>query len=161
MIVVLMGVAGSGKTTIGKQLANALECDFIDGDKLHPQANIDKMSQGIPLGDADRQPWLETMRSLIAHRLESNTNLVLACSALKAKYRSHLKQDCDQVRLVYLKAPEALLKERMERREGHFMPLTLLQSQLQTLEEPIDAIVVNVDQPVTHVVDQIHQALRP
>jgi gluconokinase len=162
MIIVLMGVSGSGKTTIGNQLSTALGWDFVDGDTLHPQANIDKMSQGIALTDDDRQPWLETIRALIQHEIENNKNLVLACSALKASYRAMLRQRSDQVKIVYLKTSEAVLQERMERRHGHFMPPILLQSQLDTLEEPTEdaaesdtAIIVNVDQPPEQVAKQI------
>lgn len=159
MIILLMGVSGSGKTTIGNQLSNDLKWDFIDGDGLHPQANIDKMSHGIALTDDDRKPWLETIRSLIQHGLENNKNFVLACSALKASYRSQLKQDSDQVKIVYLKASEAVLQERMQHRQGHFMPPSMLHSQLETLEEPTDAIALQSDQPVEQIVAQICQAI--
>jgi gluconokinase len=162
MIIVLMGVSGSGKTTIGNQLSTALGWDFVDGDTLHPQANIDKMSQGIALTDDDRQPWLETIRALIQHGIENNKNLVLACSALKASYRAMLRQGLEQVKIVYLKASQAILQERMEQRHGHFMPSSLLQSQLDTLEEPTEdaaesstTITVDVNQSPEQVVEQI------
>jgi gluconokinase len=166
MIIVLMGVSGSGKTTIGNQLSTALGWDFVDGDTLHPQANIDKMSQGIALTDDDRQPWLRTIRALIHHEIENNKNLVLACSALKASYRDMLRQGLNQVKIVYLKASQAVLQERMERRHGHFMPSSLLQSQLDTLEEPTEdstkshtVVTVNVNQPSEKVVEQIRLKL--
>jgi gluconokinase len=141
MVIILMGVTGSGKTTVGRLLAKALGYQFYDADDFHPRANIDKMSQGIPLNDADRQPWLETLRDLVRRCLAEHTDAVLACSALKESYRGYLLID-PQVRLSYLRADQELIRARLLQRRGHFMHSDLLASQFATLEEPKDALWV-------------------
>jgi gluconokinase len=135
MFVVLMGVAGSGKTTVGRRLADELGWRFYDADDFHPPANVSKMARGIPLDDADRQPWLETLRALIRACLERGESAVLACSALKANYRDHLLLD-ERVKLAYLKGDPALIRQRLENRSGHFMRTEMLESQFAALEEP-------------------------
>ena len=160
MIVIVMGVSGSGKTTIGELLARRLRWEFRDGDDLHPPANIAKMKSGMPLDDSDRRPWLKAMSEAIHGWLNDGTGVVLACSALKAAYRDVLIVDPAVVKVVYLKAGFPLIQSRLEARQGHFMPAELLQSQFDTLEEPHDAIVVDVSKPREECVSHIVQALR-
>jgi gluconokinase len=128
--VVVMGVSGSGKTTVGERLAAVLDLPFADADDLHPQANVDKMARGIPLTDADREPWLDAVGEALAA-----ARVVMACSALRRAYRDRLRAADPGLRLVYLHGRRELLAERMGRRD-HFMPVALLDSQLATLEEP-------------------------
>jgi gluconokinase len=155
MIVVIMGVSGAGKTTIGRALAAALGWPFVDADQLHPAANVAKMSRGEPLDDADRAPWLEA----VAARMQKLDDGVVACSALRAAYRQALRVR-DDVRFVELEVPRAVLEERLAGRRGHFMPPSLLGSQLATLEEPTDAVRVDGTQPVAAQVAAIRAALR-
>jgi gluconokinase len=136
MITIIMGVSGSGKSTIGEGLAARLGQPFIDGDSLHPQANREKMAHGIPLDDADRQPWLEAIVAEMDRHRARGESLVLACSALKRRYRDILRGGHDDVRFVYLQASRDLLIERLGHRSGHFFDPGLLDSQLATLEEP-------------------------
>ena len=158
MIILLMGVAGSGKTTVGKLLASELGWQFADGDDFHPAANVEKMSNGIPLTDADRGPWIETLRSLIVSGTTASTNAVLACSALKHTYRERLRV-APEVQVVYLRASRPLLQKRMRERIGHFMPEQMLASQLETLEEPHNALVIDVDQSPAEIVAEIRTKL--
>jgi gluconokinase len=144
MVLVLMGVSGAGKTTIGRLLADSLGWKFCDADDLHSEANKAKMSGGIALTDADRAPWLASIRDLIASRLARSINLVLACSALKKSYRAEIVVDPERVRIVYLKGSHQLIEARIAHRLHHFMSKELLDSQFETLEEPDDAIVVDV-----------------
>ncbi len=160
MIILIMGVSGSGKTTIGQQLAAELQWEFQDADNFHPPANIAKMSRGIPLSDEDRAPWLQTLAQAIAHWLQTNKNVVLACSALRASYRRLLTQNSSQVFLVYLQGNAALIAARLAARQGHFMKQELLQSQFATLEEPQGVVVVNIDQPIAAIVQQIRTDLQ-
>lgn len=145
MILILMGVSGSGKTTVGRILAHDLGWPFYDADDLHPQANIDKMHRGEPLTDADRAPWLDALHDLIAPLDGDGRSAVLACSALKRIYRDRLAAHVAGARFVYLRGDASLLRLRLARRSGHFMPIDLLQSQLDTLEEPEWALVVDID----------------
>ncbi len=135
-VLVVMGVSGSGKTTVAELLAKQLGWAFQEGDALHPAANVAKMSSGTPLTDADRQPWLEAVARLIDAWRGRGENGVVTCSALKHAYRDILLQGRPDVRIVYLQAERALLEDRMAKRRGHFMPAKLLDSQLATLEEP-------------------------
>lgn len=134
-IIVLMGVTGSGKTTIGRLLSQELGWTFYDADDFHPFANVEKMSSGIPLNDDDRKPWLQILSDLIRKCLERGENAVLACSALKESYREFLLVN-ERVRLIYLKGDRELIKQRLKARRGHYMNPALLDSQLETLEEP-------------------------
>lgn len=134
---VVMGVAASGKSTIGARLARALDVPFIDGDDLHPAANVERMAAGIPLTDEDRRPWLLAIAARLRDASRAGQGLVVACSALKRRYRDLLRSAGDQaVRFVYLKGNRTLLAERITQRRGHYMPAALLDSQLAALEEP-------------------------
>ena len=157
-MIVLMGVSGSGKTTTGSVLAQQLGWEFADADDYHPTANVDKMRNGIPLTDADRAPWLDALRSLIADWIKQATNVVLACSALKQAYRKKLRVD-QQVRVVYLKASPELLARRLFERHSHYMKKEMLESQLATLEEPEDAVVVDADRTTEEIVHEIRTRL--
>lgn len=159
VIVVLMGVAGSGKTTIGSRLAMELGWQFFDGDDYHSPANIAKMRNGIPLTDEDRAPWLEKLRSLIAERMASGKGAVLACSALKQVYRDKLKAG-PEVRFVFLTASHEVLQRRLEARASHYMKGNMLESQLATLELPQDAVVVDVSGTVEDSVRQAREKLQ-
>ncbi|MEO8809150.1 MAG: gluconokinase [Rhodanobacter sp.] len=135
MIIVVMGVSGSGKSTLGQALAAAIGADFQEGDDLHPPANIAKMRAGLPLDDEDRAPWLERIATWIASERSSQRQGVVACSALKRRYRQRLRQAADGMRFIYLQVSPNALQERLQRRT-HFMPAGLLDSQLRTLEDP-------------------------
>jgi len=159
MITIVMGVSGSGKTTVGKLLAQSLNWDFSDADDFHPSANIEKMSRGIPLEDADRLPWLLQLQAAIDRWLWENKNVVLACSALKASYREMLCRDQQRMKIVYLKCSFEVLATRLKTRENHYMKADLLLSQLDTLEEPEDAMIVDASQPLELIVRQIKNHL--
>ena len=160
--VVLMGVCGSGKSTIGRALALATGGKFFDGDDFHPPANVEKMRAGISLTDFDRQGWLETMRDLIDHESHDSTGapVYLACSALKESYRAILRAGAQDVRFVFLDGSPELIRARMTARSHHFMPDTLVNSQFQTLERPTDALVVDISLTPEAVVAQILENLR-
>jgi gluconokinase len=160
-IIVLMGPAGAGKTTIGIQLADSLGWRFLDADDLHSPANVEKMRHGVPLTDNDRAPWLASIRSALENALEAGDDVVLACSALKEEYRRALvpERAGSSLRFVYLRAPASVLRERLAARVGHYAGPDLLQSQLATLEEPEDALWVDASQPPAVVVDAIRHAL--
>jgi gluconokinase len=161
MIVIVMGVTGTGKTTVGKRLAEALKWDFSDADSFHPQANIEKMRRGIPLDEGDRMPWLMALQQAIDGWLQSDKNVVLACSALKAAYRQALWRDAEQMRLVYLKGSFEQIAGRLQERQQHFMNKNLLQSQFDILEEPTpnESIWVDISQPLEAIVQQIVRRL--
>ncbi len=159
MIVVLMGVAGAGKTTVGQLLAEALGCPFLDGDSLHPPANIQKMAAGMPLTDADRAPWLTAIRSHLEEAFRQGHTLVVACSALKRQYRELLSARVPVI-WVYLKGNEEVLRSRLEHRHEHFMKANMLASQFADLEEPSDAIIADVARPAEAIVEQILPHLR-
>ncbi len=144
MILILMGVTGCGKTTIGKQLAQELHWPFYDGDDFHPRANVEKMRSGIPLTDEDRDPWLATLQDLIREKLRANQPAILACSALKQKYRDRLQVDPQNVRFVFLQGDFGIIAKRLAARSNHYMNPNLLTSQFDALEEPREALVVSV-----------------
>lgn len=159
MIIVLMGVTGSGKTTVGRKLANALGCPFYDADDFHPPVNKEKMGRGIPLTDEDRRPWLEILRAKIEEWGRGKATAVLACSALKQKYRDLLSAGLE-VKWVYLKGDWETIRQRIEGRKGHFAGSQLLDSQFEALEEPDDAVVIDVQNDPGAIVSQIVQVLR-
>lgn len=158
VVLVVCGVSGAGKSTVGRKLARRLDWQFQDADDFHPLVNVEKMRRGQPLGDEDRDPWLVALGSLIEQHLRQCAPLVLACSALKAAHRDRLGIDQHRVVSVFLDGPRELIAERMTRRE-HFMPPSLLDSQLETLEPPRAGIRVTVDATPDAVVRQILSAL--
>jgi gluconokinase len=160
VVVLLMGVSGAGKTTIGQLLASELGWDFADGDDYHPADNVEKMRNGIPLTDAERAPWLETLRTLIAGWVAAGKNTVLACSALKQAYRERL-QVSPQVQVVYLKGTPQVLWQRLHARRGHFMTERMLDSQLAALQAPEDAVAVDADRSPAQIVTEIRARLAP
>lgn len=159
MIVVLMGVAGSGKTTVGQLLSHQLDWEFADADDFHPSANVEKMTRGVPLTDADRIPWLARLRELILAWMAEGKSGVVACSALKESYREQLRVG-PEVRIVFLKGSPELLQTRLAARSGHYMKAAMLSSQLATLEEPTDAITIDASGTVDEVVGEVRRSLR-
>ncbi|PYV67928.1 MAG: gluconate kinase [Acidobacteria bacterium] len=159
MVLVLMGVVGSGKTTVGKLLAHELGWKFADADDFHPRANVDKIRRGIPLDDCDRVPWLSALHDAIEQWNESQQNVVLACSALKQSYRNKLR--AGSVHFVYLKGSQQLIASRLRSRQGHFASESILASQFADLEEPADAITVGVDQTPEAIAAKIRAQLKP
>ena len=159
MIILLMGVTGAGKTTIGRALAAQLHWRFADADDYHSAANIAQMHAGIPLTDQDRAPWLQTLRQLISTWLAAGESAVLACSALKAAYRDTLRIG-PEVKLVYLRANLELIRARVAARGGSYMNPQLVPSQFATLEEPQDAVMVDASRPVEECVHAIRSALK-
>ena len=159
MIVVVMGVSGSGKSTVGRALAEALGWAFVEGDDLHSAASIARMRRGEALGDAERGPWLERLRAVIGGLLARGEDAVVACSALRQAYRERLRVDPEAVRFVHLRGDPELIRRRLAARRGHFMSPALLDSQHQTLEAPGDAIAVDVGWPVAEAVDHVVRAL--
>jgi gluconokinase len=155
MFVIVMGVSGCGKSTIGRLLAERLDCPFYDGDDFHPAANIAKMSQGIPLNDEDRAGWLAALADLIRSSLQKGMSGVLACSALKQRYRDILRVDDKQVKFVYLKGSYELIKARMLARPGHYMKPGMLDSQFAALEEPVDAVIVSIENSPQEIVSLV------
>ncbi|MFN2145165.1 MAG: gluconokinase [Anaerolineales bacterium] len=153
--IIIMGVSGCGKTSVGQALSASTGWPFFDGDDFHPQANIDKMARGIPLDDTDRQPWLEALHNLIAEHLSQEQSLIVACSALKASYREILRGELEHVRFVHLDGSFDLIYARMQRRSGHYMKAGMLRSQFETLEPPEEALVVSIEQPVSEIIDKI------
>jgi gluconokinase len=149
-----MGVAGSGKTTIGRMLADAIPCPFLEGDSLHSRANVEKMSHGIPLTDADRTPWLRAIHARMVDVYTRGHSLVVGCSALKQSYRTILAEGLP-VRWVYLKGSPELIRSRMLHRASHFMKVDMLASQFGALEEPSDAFVVDVSESPDAIVERI------
>jgi gluconokinase len=158
VIILIMGVSGVGKTTVGQALAQQLGWTFADADDFHSPANVAKMRAGIPLTDDDRGPWLESLRTAIEGWLASHQPSVLACSALKQAYRERLIVNTD-VKLVFLHADFDLIAGRMDGRHGHYMNPGLLKSQFDTLQPPQDAISIDADAPVPRVVASIRAAL--
>lgn len=133
---VVMGVSGSGKSLIGATFASALGVDFVEGDQYHPAENVRRMKAGVPLTDKDRETWLLSLAGRLSEAKDAGNGLVLACSALKRSYRDVLRAEAKDLRIVFLKGQRGLIAERLASRRGHFMPASLLESQLDTLEEP-------------------------
>ncbi len=158
-VLLVMGVSGSGKSTVGRALAAALSWDFIDADDFHPPANLAKMSAGEPLTDADRAPWLDAIRERIASTLAADAPAVVACSALKQSYRDHLFVNRQRMRLVYLRGTRDQLATRLASRSGHFMPASLLDTQLTALEEPADALVASITPTAAELVAMLRTDL--
>ena len=158
MIVILMGVAGSGKTTIGQILANQLGWPFFDADDFHSAANRAKMANGIPLTDADRADWLSDLRKLLTEKTQAGQPIILACSALKESYRQILQINAE-VYFVYLKGTYKQIRERMKRRKDHYMSAAMLDSQFKILEEPAHALVVDITMEPSAIIDAICKGL--
>jgi gluconokinase len=164
LIVVLMGPAGSGKTTIGRALAKSLRWRFVEGDDFHPVANRQAMHAGRPLTDAQRAPWLRALRAEMARLLEAGESAIVACSALRRSYREALSFDATEgrVRFAYLRARPEVLRRRLEARREHFFPAELIDSQLSTLEEPAPdegVILIDAEQPAERIVGDLREAL--
>ncbi|MGW2673696.1 gluconokinase [Kocuria rhizophila] len=162
-LVVVMGVSGSGKTTIGTLVAHELGVEFIDGDSLHPLENVQKMAAGTPLDDDDRWPWLETVGRTLHEHGERREGLVVACSALKRVYRERIRSQAPSALFLHLDGTLEVLTRRIEGRSGHFMPAALLESQIETLEplaQEEGGYVLNIDQPVADMVDDAVTRLR-
>lgn len=155
MVVVVMGVSGAGKTTVGTALAVSLGCRFVEGDLLHPVANIEKMRAGIPLTESDRVPWLAAAHAVIGRAVERRDSMVIACSALKQRYREVLRGDCRGVRFVYLKVIQATAAARSATRVGHFAGPALVPSQFAALEEPADTLTIDATCPPGEIVAAI------
>jgi gluconokinase len=158
MIILLMGVTASGKSTVGKRLALELGWRFLEGDDFHSPENVEKLRQGEPLNDEDRKPWLEAIREAIRAAIDRGENAVIACSALKKPYRRML-QVGEQVIFVYLKATIPLIRERLKRRVGHFMNPNLIHSQFDTLEEPEEALQIDAGSTPAEIVQVIRNRL--
>lgn len=156
MILVVMGVSGSGKTTVGEGLAKKLGVPFYDADDFHPASNVEKMSSGVPLTDADREPWLK----ILSQKLASGEAAVLACSALKESYRQLLNEGSQKIQWVYLKGSKDVIRERMQERKGHYMKASMLDSQFATLEEPEYGIHTSVEQEPEKIVAEVYQKLK-
>lgn len=159
LALIFMGVAGSGKTTVAKLFAEKTGALFYEGDDFHPQTNVAKMRQGIPLTDEDRVQWLRNLREIIARSLSKNELAAFACSALKAKYRDLLRAGDPRIRFIFLTGPFALIEERLKNRVGHFMPSTLLASQFATLEPPTDALTFSCEKTPDEIVSELVQIL--
>lgn len=160
--IILMGVSGSGKTVVGRALAPELNAEFIDGDNLHSQRNVDKMAAGIPLTDEDRVDWLNLIAKVGHEQAAQGTNCIIACSALKKSYRDLLRNSNPSMRFIYLKGSFELIFDRISKRAHQYMPSSLLQSQFETLEEPqdneTDVLVVSIDQDIPQIVNQVVNA---
>lgn len=159
MIIIVIGVSGSGKTVVGEQLAKRLNYEFQDADDFHSPENIEKMRQNIPLNDQDRQPWLQKLRKTIQQWLQQDKNVILACSGLKQDYRKQLLVNPQQMQIVYLKGSYELIEKRLKQRSGHYMKADLLHSQFEDLEEPSAAIEIDISQSTEEIIQQIQAQL--
>jgi len=159
MVLITMGVAGCGKTTVGRLLAEITGGRFFDGDQYHSSESVAKMRQGIPLTDEDRRLWLQALREIIEQNLEKEALTVISCSALKEDYRQFLQQNDQRVKFVYLKGSFSLIEKRMQNRRGHYFSPQLLQSQFETLAEPKNALEVNIDSPPAAIAADIRERL--
>lgn len=161
MVIVVMGVSGSGKTTIGRALAAALHWSFSDADDFHSPANVEKMKKGIPLSDEDREPWLRTIRGAIEQWKRDESGHVLACSALKGSYRDILGQNDPDVKFVYLQGAFDVISQRLKERKSHFFNPALLRSQFDALETPEGALIVEVSKEPQEIIRAILGTLQP
>jgi gluconokinase len=161
MVIIVMGVSGSGKTTIGRALADALHWSFSDADDFHPQENVEKMRSGVALTDKDREPWLRAMRAAIKQWNREEFGHVLACSALKESYRELLGRNDPNVKFVYLRGDFDLISRRLGKRKSHFFNAALLRSQFETLEIPKDAFIVDISKTPPEIVQTIIDAIHP
>ena len=159
MVIILMGVAGSGKSSVGEALARRLGWPFRDADDFHSARNREKMRCGIPLDDNDRRPWLDAIRASIVQSLSAGENAIYACSALKQAYRELLAADAEKVKFVYLKGPPGLITERLAKRQDHFFNPALLQTQFDDLEEPHGVLEADISLPPEAIADSIIAAL--
>jgi len=161
MIIIVMGVTGSGKTTIGKMLAEGLGWGFYEGDEFHPAGNVSKMKKGIPLNDNDRMPWLNTIRKLIMKCIKEKENAIITCSALKDSYRNLLARNNKEIKLVYLKGDYNVIQKRLKNknRKNHFMNPNLLKSQFDALEEPKNALEIDISKKPKIIVESIKSEL--
>jgi gluconokinase len=157
--VILMGVAGSGKTAVGKGVAARLNWLFLDADDFHPAANIEKMKHGIPLNDQDRIPWLRALRNELRRLLAEGRSVILACSALKESYRKLLSDDVAPMSFVLLDVDQETIRERLQHRSAHFFPKELMNSQFAALEKPKDAIIIDARKSLDEVIDRVVQAV--
>ena len=160
---IVMGVSGCGKSSVGESLAHSLGWDFYDADDFHPPENVSKMANGIPLDDSDRTPWLASLHDMISSSLKADSPGVLACSALKEHYRKQLLDGNNNAQIIYLKGSYDLIWSRMEKRKNHYMKPHMLQSQFETLEEPSNALTMDISLPVDVIVQKIteHYRLEP
>ncbi|TCK16601.1 gluconate kinase (SKI family) [Ancylobacter aquaticus] len=159
--IVVMGVSGCGKSSVGQALAAMFDADFVEGDALHPPASIAKMARGEPLDDEDRQPWLQTICQTISDTRATGRGVVVSCSALRRVYRDQLRM-AGPLHILFLNGSRAVLAERMRQRAGHFMPFTLLDSQLATLEVPTgenDVVTLDIDRPLVDVIARAGEAI--
>ncbi len=160
VVAVLMGVSGVGKTTVGKAVARQLGWEFFDGDDFHPDANVEKMSRGVPLTDDDRDGWLDVLTALITRLYRERRPAIVACSALKKKYRDRLRRGSGGAVVVYLRASNEVVEERIRARPGHFFDAGLLDSQYAALEEPEEAITIDATRSFDAVVDAVASHLK-
>jgi gluconokinase len=158
---IVMGVSGCGKSSVGKALAEKLGWDFYDADDFHPPENVAKMENGIPLDDSDRVPWLASLNELLSSSLKTDHPGVLACSALKERYRQQLMDGNDNVQLAYLKGSYELIWSRMEKRTDHYMKPHMLKSQFAALEEPANALTIDISMSVDDIVQEIISTMSP
>lgn len=161
--IIVMGVSGCGKSSVGDAIGKMLGFPFIEGDQLHPAANVEKMAAGIPLDDEDRWPWLDLIGKKLAEARQARSGIIISCSALKRVYRDRLRQADDRLCFVYLEGSKALLTKRMAARTGHYMPVSLLESQLATLEPPTGepgVVTIDIDRSIQEIADKAVEELR-
>ena len=162
-LIVVMGVSGSGKSVVGQHLQQNFGCEFFDADDLHPPENVAKMAGGIPLNDADREPWLKKICERAETALQKKQSIIIACSALKARYRNVLRSVSQPVRFIFLEGSLEVIQARLAKRAGHYMPIGLLQSQFNDLENPSgepDVVVVNIEQDLAAMLEEVGKSFQ-